>query len=126
MDINLGNMHATRLQADLLCNIYFRNIDPFIKLVHKTRFISDLEQFWQGLLDHSARFEALLFAIYGLATMSMSHEYITTHFSGETRINLLSRFQMATELALTRLNFLRSHTLVTLQAFLLHLVRLRS
>ena len=126
MDINLGNMHPTRLQADLLCNIYFRNSDPFIKLVHKTRFIFDLEQFRQGVLDHSARFEALLFAIYGLATMSMSHEYITTHFSGETRINLLSRFQMATELALTRLNFLRSHTLVTLQAFLLYLVRLRS
>ena len=126
MDINLGNMHPTRLQADLLCNIYFRNIDPFVKLVYKTRFIFDLEQFWRGVLDHSARFEALLFAIYGLATMSLSHEYIIAQFSVDTRINLLSMFQMATELALTRLNFLRSHTLVTLQAFLLYLVRVRS
>ena len=124
MDINLGNMHPTRVQADLLCTIYFRNVDPFVKLVHKPRFILDLEQFWQGLLDHSARFEALLFAIYGLAIMSISHEYINTHFSGETRLNLLSRFQMATEVALTRSNFLRSHSLVTLQAFLLYLVRL--
>ena len=126
MDINLENMHPARLQADLLCNIYFRNVDPFIKLVHKTRFIFDLEQFWQGVLKHSVRFEALLFAIYGLATMSISHKHVTKHFPGETRINLLSRFQMATEVALTRSNFLRSHCLVTLQAFLLHLVRIRS
>ena len=126
MDINLVNMHPTRIQADLLCNIYFRNVDPFVKLVHKTRFVFDPEQFWQGVLDHSAPFEAFLFAIYGLATMSISHEYITTHFSGETRINLLSRFQKATELALMTSNFLRSHSLVTLQAFLLYLVRFRS
>ena len=126
MDINLENMHPARLQADLLCKIYFRNVDPFIKLMHKTRFIFDVEQFWQGVLEYSAGFEALLFAIYGLATMSISHEHITTHFPGETRINLLSRFQMATEVALTRSNFLRSHCLVTLQAFLLYLVRLRS
>ena len=126
MGISLGNMHPTKLQADLLCNVYFRTVDPFIKLVHKTHFFFDLDQFWQGVLDHSARFEALLFAIYGLATMSISHEYIATHFPGETKINLLHKFQMATELALTRSNFLRSHSLVTLQTFLLYLVRPRS
>ena len=126
MDISLGNMHPTKPQAELLCNIYFRNVDPFIKLVHKTHFIFSLEQFWQGDLDHSARFEALLFAIYGLAAMSISHAYTTTHFPGETKSNLLNKFQMATELALTRSNFLRSHSLVTLQTFLLYIVRLRS
>lgn len=117
-------MHPTRLQANLLCNIYLRNIDPFFKLVHKARFISDLEQFWQGGLDLNSRFEALLFAIYSLATMSMTDEYINTHFLGETRIDLLNKFQMAGGLALTRSNFLGSHSLVTLQAFLLHIVRL--
>ena len=126
MGINLGNMHPTRLQADLLCSIYVRNVDPFVKLVHKTRFIRDLEQFWLGFWDHSARFKALLFAIYGLATMSISQEYIKRHFPGVTRIDLLSRFQIATEVALTRSNFQRSDSLVTLQAFLLYLVRLRA
>ena len=123
-DSDLGNMHPTRLQANVLCNIHFRNIDLFLKLVHKARFISDLERFWQGVLDYSTRFEALLFAIYILATMSMTHEYIITHFPRETRIGLLNKFPIATEFALTRSNFLRRHTLLTLQAFLLHIVRL--
>ena len=121
-DSDLGNMHPTGLQASVLCDIHFRTIDPFLKLVHKARFISDLERFWQGVLDYSARFEALLFAIYILATMSMTHEYITAHLPGETRIGLLNKFQIATEFALTRSNFLPRHTLVTLQAFLLHIV----
>ena len=108
----------------MLCNIYFRNIDPFFKLVHKARFISDLERFWQGVLDHSARFEALLFAIYSLATISVTHEYIATHFPGKTRVELLNKFRMATEFASARSNFLRSQSIVTLQAFLLHIVRL--
>lgn len=107
-------MHPTRLQANILCNIYSRNIDPLFKLVHKARFISDTERFWQVFLDHSARFEALLFATYSLATMSITHEYITIHFPGETRVGLLNKFQMATEFAPTRSNFLRSQSIVNL------------
>ena len=97
---------------------------PFFKLVHRARFISDLERFGQGVLDHSARFEVLLFAIYSLATMSMTHKYTATQFPGGARVELLNKFRMATEFALTRSNFLRSQSIVTFQAFLLHIVRL--
>ena len=54
--------------------------------------------------------------------MSLSDEYVIATFSGESKTTLLSRFQMATEMALKRSAFMQSHDLMSLQTLLLYLV----
>ena len=54
--------------------------------------------------------------------MSLSDEYVITTFSSESKTTLLSRFQMATEMALKRSAFMQSHDLMSLQTLLLYLV----
>ena len=91
-------------------------------MLHKPRFFYELSQFRRRSLNHSPIFEALLFSIYYITIMSLSDEYVITTFSGESKTTLLSRFQMATEMALKRSAFMQSHDLMSLQTLLLYLV----
>ena len=124
MNCELADMHPTSTHIELFCSVYFENVDPFIKILHKSCFLSDLAPYLQGHLDHSARFEALLLAVYGLAAMSMSDRDIISHFPGEIKLMSMNRFQTSTEISLASSHFLQSHSLLSLQAFLLYLVRL--
>lgn len=121
--VNVAELQPTRANADLLFNIYFKNIHPFIMMLHKPRFFYDLSQFRRGSLNHSTVFEGLLFSIYYITIMSLSEEYVVATFSGESKTILLSRYQMATEIALKRSAFMQSHDLTSLQTLLLYLVR---
>lgn len=55
--------------------------------------------------------------------MSLSDEYVTMTFLGESKATPLSRYQMVTEMALKRSAFMQSHHLMSLQTLLLYLVR---
>lgn len=95
-------------------------------MIHKPRFFYDLSQFRRGSLNQSTIFEVLLFSMHYITIMSLSDEYITATFSGESKTTLLSRYQMATEMALKRSAFMQSHDLMSLQTLLLCLVRFLS
>lgn len=121
--VNIAELQPTRANANLLFDLYFKNIHPFVMMLHKPRFFYDLSQFRRGSLNHSTVFEGLLFSVYYIAIMSVSDEYVITTFSGESKTTLLSRYQMATEMALKRSAFMQSHDLMSLQTLLLYLVR---
>ncbi len=121
--VNIAHLQPTRANADLLFNLYFKNVHPFLMILHKPRFFYDLSQLRRGSLNHSTVFEALLFSMYCITLMSLSDEFVSTTFSGESKTILLSRYQMATEMALKRSDFMQSHDLTSLQTFLLYLVR---
>lgn len=65
--------------------------------------------------------EALMFAIYAMATVAMTDEACMKLF-GEERFVVLQRFQADTRQALQNAEYLRSSDLVVLQAFVLLLV----
>lgn len=121
--VDITELQPTRANADLLFSIYFKNIHPFIMMLHKPRFFYDLSQFRRGSLNHCPVFEGLLFSIYYIAIMSLSDEYVMAKFSGESKTTLLSKYQMATEMGLKRSAFMQSHDLISLQTLLLYLVR---
>lgn len=95
-------------------------------MLHKPHFFYDLSQFRWGSLNHSTVFEGLLFSMYYATIMSLSEEYVIATFSGESKMTLLSRYQMATEMALKRSAFMQSHDIMSLQTLLLYLVRFLS
>ena len=121
---DLVDVQTTSKQADTLYNLYFKNIDPFIKLLHGPRFFHDLAQFRRGTLNHSIQFEALLLAMCYITVMSLDDNYVAATYAAETRATLLDKYHIATEQALARSSFIQGHSLMSLQAFLLYLVSL--
>lgn len=65
--------------------------------------------------------QAIVFAAMLSAVVSMSEDTILRDF-GVAKPNLVENFQMATERALTRANFLRTTKVETLQGFVMYMV----
>ncbi|TDZ39341.1 Aurofusarin cluster transcription factor aurR2 [Colletotrichum trifolii] len=75
----------------------------------------------RGTLPHNA--EALLFAVYSLSVITMTEEECMTML-GSTCKTAFWRFSSGVRTSLFRAEFLKSHDLTTLQALVLHIVRL--
>ena len=69
-------------------------------------------------------FEALMFAIYSMAVLSLTNDECLDRF-GEERKVLLSRYISATKVALARTNLMGTLSLVVLQALSLHIFSIR-
>lgn len=68
--------------------------------------------------------EPLIFSIYLIAVVSLTDEECR-NLLDEPREKHLARYRYATEVALSRVDFLRSTSLKVLQAFTIYLVGLR-
>ena len=69
-------------------------------------------------------FEALMFAIYSTAIVSLKDDECMQRL-GKPRGNLLSRYVSATKAALSRAKFMGTVSLVVLQALVLHIISVR-
>jgi hypothetical protein len=99
-------------------------VDPLTKIVHVPSLqlaietaITDIERIPRG-------FEALMFAIYSLAIVSLT-EGQCQELHGESREKLLHRYVGATKAALQRAKFMGTNSLVVLQALVLHILCVR-
>jgi hypothetical protein len=79
--------------------------------------ITDIERIPRG-------FEALMFAIYSLAVLSLTDEQCQ-ELHGESREKLLHRYVAATKAALQRAKFMGTNSLVVLQALVFHILSVR-
>jgi hypothetical protein len=107
-----------------LWEIFEENVDPLTKIVHVPTLRPAVQK---ALIDTSIiprSFDALLFAIYGAAIMSLKDKECQRRFS-EPRSSLLSRYISATGKALSRAKFMETTSLVVLQALVLHLLSVR-
>ena len=107
-----------------LWHIFVENVDPLTKLVHVPTLRLQVTRATTNLQGLSRSFEALLFAIYGAAVMSLK-EVECEERLGEPRRTLLSRYTSATKAALSRAKFMGTTNIVLLQALVLHLVSVR-
>ncbi|KIW19270.1 hypothetical protein PV08_03564 [Exophiala spinifera] len=121
---SVDELHPPADQIMELWQIYLRNVSPVIKLLHAPTTARAIQNAVVNPEKISRAFEALLFAIYSAAVMSLRDEESKQRF-GQTRKHLLSRYIRATKLALTRAKLMGTSNLVVLQAYLLHLVAVR-
>jgi Fungal specific transcription factor domain len=76
-------------------------------------------------IEHIPRgFEALMFAIYSMAVVSLSEDKCK-EMLGESRATLLPHYVAATKAALSRARFMSSTSIVVLQALVLHILSIR-
>lgn len=113
-------------QRVALFDIYFNDVDPLCKLLHRPTasvFISRMEDLFDPI-THRAKFaslEAWSFAIYFVAVTSVT-DAECMEMLGEDRGTLLARYKRCTEIALTDANFTNCTDIVVLQALTLNIV----
>jgi hypothetical protein len=107
-----------------LWEIFVDNVDPLTKTVHVGTLRPAIQKAANNPEAIPRELEALMFAIYGCAVMSLGEEECQQRLA-EPRQRLLHRYISATEAALSRAKFMDSVNLVVLQALVLHLLTVR-
>ena len=107
-----------------LWQIFIENVDPLTKIVHVPTLQPGIEKATSDIESVPRSFEALMFAIYSTAVMSLKDDECKRRL-GEPRRALLSRCVSATKATLSRTKFMGTGSIVVLQALVLHILSVR-
>ena len=121
---NTRSCHPPPEHIHQLWQIFIENVDPLTKVVHVPTLRPAIQKAASDIGTIPRSFEALMFAIYGAAVMSLKDDECKQKFY-ESRKILLSRYISATKAALSRAKFMGTISLVVLQALVLHLLSVR-
>jgi hypothetical protein len=121
---DIRSLHPPPERIHQLWQIFTENVDPLTKVVHVPTIRPAIQNAANNIISIPRGFEALMFAIYSTAVMSLNEDECKVRFS-ESRKTLLSRYIIATKRALLRARFMETMSLIVLQAFVLHLLSVR-
>lgn len=116
--------HPPPEQIHQLWRIYTENVDPLTKVIHVPSLRPAIIKAVEDISNIPHTFEALIFAIYGAAVMSLDDQECQKKFQ-RSHHTLLSRYISNTKNALARVNFMATTSLVVLQALVLHILTVR-
>ncbi|KAL4963436.1 uncharacterized protein BDV14DRAFT_190918 [Aspergillus stella-maris] len=122
---SLATYHPPLSQAVLLFDIFKANVGPLVRIFH-TPSLDRL--FWDAIASMDAlnkNIEALLFAIYYAAVISLEGQECLSMF-GTSRASLLETYRFATEQATARADLLNTQNFILLQATVVFLTALRN
>jgi hypothetical protein len=121
---NLRHLHPDPIQIFQLWQAYLTNINPLVKVFHAPTIQRLLMAASCDLSDIPRDVEALLFAIYCITVESWSDEECMAMLRWP-KVVLVQRFRPGAQQALINANFLRSSSIMLLQAFTIFIVSLR-
>ncbi|KAH6960175.1 fungal specific transcription factor domain-containing protein [Fusarium avenaceum] len=107
-----------------LWQVFLSNVHPLTKILHGPTVQKDILETFSTPSSTTGPMGALIFAIYLVAVVSLTDKECRSMFSTPREV-LLARYCDATEVALSKADFLRSTDLRVLQGFTLHLLSLR-
>lgn len=122
--MGVRDMHPLPEQVSTLWQMFLDNVNPLSKLIHVPSLQPAVFEASSHLDRLPKNFEALLFAIYALAVVSLGDDECQSML-GESRVVLMARYRSGTKRALARAKFLGTSDLMVLQAFTLHLLAMR-
>lgn len=106
-------MPDTQEMRDALLDTYFCNVDPVIRITHKPSLQKKVPSYIQQV-------HPLVFAIFYSAINSLPPAVVKSRF-GESREDLMAKYELGVEIGLARLNYLTTPSLKLLQAFIIWL-----
>lgn len=122
-NVNIDDLTPSSAQIVLLWQTFCERVNPLTKVVHVPTVQPYVLEATSGSPNLPKNVEALLFAIYLLATVSMSKEECEETLN-ITRDKALARYGHGVRMTLARMGFLKTHDIITLQALVLYLVSL--
>ena len=117
--------HPSPVQIFRLWQVYIDNVNCLLKLHHVPTFQSQLLEAASDLANVTKEMEAVMFGIYLMAINSLEESEIVEMFAS-TKRQLLLHYHGAMQQALTNAGFLHQPHILTLQAYVLDLVRTTS
>ncbi|OKO93642.1 hypothetical protein PENSUB_11921 [Penicillium subrubescens] len=121
---SLREFHPNLPKVSMFWEAYRENVAPLITIVHKGTARTLLVEAAQNPDSLDKNNEALVFAIYLSAIVSLGPEQCMARF-GEERSTLVKRYRFAVEQALSRAGLLNTQSLVLIQAAVLFLICVR-
>ncbi|KAJ5084664.1 hypothetical protein NUU61_009243 [Penicillium alfredii] len=121
---SLRDYHPPLPKVSMLWETYRENVAPLITIIHRPtarKLLVEAAQHPETLDKNS---EALVFAMYLSAIVSMNPDECLSRF-GEDRNLAVKRYRFAVEQALAKAGFLNTQSLVLLQAAILFLICVR-
>ena len=107
-----------------LWQTFVENVNPLVTMVHVPSLEPALKKAVANLGRVPRGFEALMFAIYSTAVLSLTDDECNERL-GEPRAMMLPRYVAVTKTALSRARFMSSTSIVVLQALVLHIHSIR-
>jgi hypothetical protein len=104
-----------------LWQIYLDRVNPLTKIIHAPTLQPYVVNSSSGCSSLPKNYEALLFSIWLMAAVAMAPEECEAVL-GYSREVAVQRFSSGVRMALVRLNFLKTHEVVALQALVIYLV----
>lgn len=120
--VNLRDFHPPPMQAFMLWQTFLQNVNPLSKVIHAPHVQPQVLEASKDFDSVPKPAIALLFAIYAAAVMSLKEEDCQAQLNVAKTV-LLSRYFSAAQQALAAASFMKSRNFVTLQAFVVFLVR---
>lgn len=118
---SLTASHPPPVHIFRLWQVFIDNVNPLTKIMHAPTVQQAILNASGDLDKVSASTEALMFAIYHFAIVSMDDEECQS-ILGESRPIMLAKYSTATQQALINAKVLRTSNLMVLQALTLYLV----
>ncbi|KAI8686620.1 Zn(2)-C6 fungal-type domain-containing protein [Fusarium sp. Ph1] len=119
-DVDLAGLHPLPAQTSFLWQIYLENIEPLVKVLHIPTMSRLMTKVRRGEHDLRPGDEALVFAIYYSAVVSMESDEAQTNL-GASKSHYIAQFRFALEQALAKANLLTTSDMAVLQAFAIFL-----
>jgi hypothetical protein len=117
----LRALHPLAIDGILLWKQYLNNIHPLIMIFFDWEIEAVIHKATQDPTSLAPGEQALIFAIYFIATLSLTEEQCI-HLPHSNKIQLLETFQKAVEESLVIAEFVVTSDRFVLQAFMLYLV----
>ncbi|KLU82374.1 fungal specific transcription factor domain-containing protein [Magnaporthiopsis poae ATCC 64411] len=126
-EVDLRSFHPLPSQIPFIWQIYDQNVNSVTKILHSPTMANTINESRKNLDSLEPPLEALMFAIYMGAIVSMEEAEVKTNFDSD-QATLIEKYRYALEIALAKAEFLTSTDLTTFQAFVLYttLVRRRN
>jgi hypothetical protein len=120
---NIASLHLSSHILKRVFDIFVDRVDPLVKLVHLPTFWTTLTSTVENPHDVSKSVEALIFGFYLMTISSLDEDECRSLF-GEDKSIVFTRYRIASRQTLMNAGFLKTTSLVTLQAFMMFLVSL--
>ncbi|KAK3681349.1 fungal-specific transcription factor domain-containing protein [Podospora appendiculata] len=123
-NVDLSVLHPGQAQIFRLWQVYLDNVNPLLKITHTPTLQSRIIDAASDITNISPSFEALMFSIYCISTVSLAEDQCRALFHSPKK-DLLSGFQSACQQALRKCSAWRSSDLDGVTALYIYLVSVR-
>ncbi|KAK1566430.1 uncharacterized protein LY79DRAFT_572131 [Colletotrichum navitas] len=117
---NLSHLHLEPEKEDILTDLFLTHVEPLVKMCHDAYWRQEITDFRVGVHKTPVAIEAAVFATQAMTVAALPASFVQERL-GKSKKDLLRHLQEASQLALERVDIMRSRKPVAFFALLYHI-----